>query len=384
MADTSTPSKPSSGSATPDTRFTSQVHTTEDLLKEQTYGLVHLSDFRKRRAEALEASLEGSPAPSSGAATPDGREPATKAGIKKRKKGVKRGGLSFGNDEEHDDTGMDGNNGERKSATPAQTDSDDTTTTTTTTTTATVKKGLKPNSSLAHQPKALTKSTVLRENALKDQLRRQYTALQEAVKQTDFILPFTFFNGKSAPGGICRMKKGDQIWLFLERARKVGAETRKDWARIGVDDLMVVRNDLIVPHHYDFHYFILNRSVGYKQKPIFAYSAEPTAATPAHLLPTTSTPNIEPTNTDPTSSNLLSTASSRKAAAAAAPRVIPDSELEGFTDDPATTKVVDRRWYERNKHIYPASMWEEFDPGRDYSKAGRKDAEGNAMFFGRS
>ena len=35
-------------------RFTSQASTAEDLLKSQTVGLVHLSDFRKRRAEALE------------------------------------------------------------------------------------------------------------------------------------------------------------------------------------------------------------------------------------------------------------------------------------------------------------------------------------------
>lgn len=35
-------------------RFTSQASTAEDLLKSHTVGLVHLSDFRKRRAEALE------------------------------------------------------------------------------------------------------------------------------------------------------------------------------------------------------------------------------------------------------------------------------------------------------------------------------------------
>ena len=35
-------------------RFTSQASTTEDRLKSETVGLVHLSDFRKRRAEALE------------------------------------------------------------------------------------------------------------------------------------------------------------------------------------------------------------------------------------------------------------------------------------------------------------------------------------------
>jgi len=34
--------------------FTAQAPSAEDLLKTQTVGLVNLSDFRKRRAEALE------------------------------------------------------------------------------------------------------------------------------------------------------------------------------------------------------------------------------------------------------------------------------------------------------------------------------------------
>jgi len=58
-----------------------------------------------------------------------------------------------------------------------------------------------------------------------------------------------------------------------------------------------------------------------------------------------------------------------------------DSKLEGYGADPSLTKVVDRRWYERNKHIFPASVWEEFDPTKDYTKGHRKDAEGNAFFF---
>lgn len=30
------------------------------------------------------------------------------------------------------------------------------------------------------------------------------------------------------------------------------------------------------------------------------------------------------------------------------------------------TQVVERRWYERNKHIFPASRWEVYDPNKDY------------------
>lgn len=56
-----------SRSGTPGTgRFTAQAETAEDLLKSQTVGLVHLDDFRKRRAEALEHKERGT----SGASTP--------------------------------------------------------------------------------------------------------------------------------------------------------------------------------------------------------------------------------------------------------------------------------------------------------------------------
>ena len=40
--------------AQPSSRFTSQGSTAQDLLASQTVGLVHLSDFRKRRADALD------------------------------------------------------------------------------------------------------------------------------------------------------------------------------------------------------------------------------------------------------------------------------------------------------------------------------------------
>lgn len=57
------------------------------------------------------------------------------------------------------------------------------------------------------------------------------------------------------------------------------------------------------------------------------------------------------------------------------------STLEGANEDPTFTKVVDRRWYERNKHIYPASMWQDFDPEKDYTSEIRRDTGGNTFFF---
>ena len=35
-------------------------------------------------------------------------------------------------------------------------------------------------------------------------------------------------------------------------------------------------------------------------------------------------------------------------------------------DESHPGKVVERKWFERNKHIFPASRWEVFDPSKDY------------------
>jgi protein FAM50 len=154
---------------------------------------------------------------------------------------VKKGILSFNDDEEgHGDTETSSTT---RSNTPAE--SNDAVGSTF------KKRGLRPNATVAHQPKAQTKTALLKEAQLKEALRKEYTQLQEAVKATEFVLPFVFYDGKNAPGGMCRMKKGDRIWLFLERARKVGADkadkARRDWARISVDDLMLVKGDIIGP-----------------------------------------------------------------------------------------------------------------------------------------
>ena len=68
---TSTPNPTTSSS-----RFTSQASTAEDLLKSQTVGLVHLSDFRKRRAEALEQKEREAQDRSLGRFTPGSRSGA--------------------------------------------------------------------------------------------------------------------------------------------------------------------------------------------------------------------------------------------------------------------------------------------------------------------
>ncbi|KAM3541301.1 hypothetical protein ARSEF1564_005800 [Beauveria bassiana] len=371
-------------------RFTPQNKTTQERLSTHTVGLVALSDFRKRRAEVLEAqereardatatatgpstpvdrSQTGTPdnnnnTPGSGAASDSGSAAAASAGalrpLKKAKKKQKPGKklLSFGDDDDEATTTTDGSersdglnagkngNGEVKSS------------------------KFKANASVGLVPKSVTKSALRKEAAEREALRREFLAMQEAVKATEIAIPFVFYDGTNTPGGIVRMKKGDFIWVFLDKSRKVGAErgvgeqvnATRAWARVGVDDLMIVRGTVIIPHHYDFYYFVMNKTIGPGGKRLFDYSIEapekPAAA--SGLL-----------------AGGLSTAADVKAA-----KSLPDiSSLEGADEDPLETKVVDRRWYERNKHIFPASTWQEFDPEMDYASQIRKDGGGNTFFY---
>lgn len=117
--------------------------------------------------------------------------------------------------------------------------------------------------------------------------------------------------------------------------------------------------------HYEFYYFIVNKTVGFHGR-LFDFSAEPTAGTPITTDAVDDLSNYDPM------------ARPEKTQPKPTPHI---ADLEGSDDDPSITKVVDRRWYERNKHIFPASAWEEFDPAKDYANFVRTDAEGNRFFF---
>ncbi|KIV93810.1 hypothetical protein PV10_04997 [Exophiala mesophila] len=375
----STPEEAPSRSSTP-RGFTAPTATTEDLLKSQTVGLVNLADFRKRRADVLEQKEKEARDGSSGLRTPDVEDSDgalnTTSGQrpKKKKKKAAKGLLSFGGDEEDEDGDNAGNtkissrptsaSGLRASTEPHLDSSEDTI--------PRRKLTPNPNSSLP-APRALTKAARTAEALARDKLRKEFLEIQEVVKETEISIPFVFYDGANIPGGRVKVRKGDHIWLFLERCRKVGAElgvagsgsggggssfkskedSKKQWARVGVDDLMCVRGQVIVPHHYEFYYFIANRipDPAREGRLLFEYSGTASA------------------RSQTSETNLL--------------RVPGQDDLEGYNDDPALTKVVDRRWYEKNKHIYPASVWKEFKVGKEFEELakGRRDAQGNAFFF---
>ncbi|KAF8469151.1 XAP5, circadian clock regulator-domain-containing protein [Kalaharituber pfeilii] len=369
------PSTSASGANTPTSRFTKPTETLEDVLKTQTVGLVNLSEFKKRRAELLEQKEReaaergriGTPQPDStglgASSTTTGKDgTSVPPPRKKRKANINKGKLSFTPGDE-DGEATTPTKGSSTPGTPAATGTDSTANPTTTSSSTpapssrdtsttpppTVIKA-RPNPSLPHPPpKALTKSTLRREAQERELLRREFLALQERIKNEEILIPFVFYDGTNVvprETGV-KVKKGDHVWLFLERARRMSG--RREWLRVSVDDLLLVRGEVIIPHHYDFYYFLVNRTEG-PNGLLFNY------------------PSPLDTNSPPPSTTNL-------------PAQEKPIVIHG-TEDPAMTKVVDRRWYERNKHIFPASVWTNFDPSKNYRGMVRRDRDNNAFFFG--
>ncbi|CAD7682945.1 unnamed protein product [Nyctereutes procyonoides] len=120
----------------------------------------------------------------------------------------------------------------------------------------------------------------------------------------------------------------------------------------GVEQLMYIKEDLIIPHHHSFYDFIVTKARGKSGK----------CARQPCPFPSTSGPSAAGR---PDSSSLP-----------AGPlfnfdvhddvRLLSDATVE--KDESHAGKVVLRSWYEKNKHIFPASRWEPYDPEKKWDK----------------
>lgn len=209
-------SNPPSGTSTPsNSRFISNTETLEDALKTQTVGLVHLSEFKKRRVELAEQrereaaeKLQAAHTSRAGTSSREGSEqPPAK---KKKRKVVAKGKLSFGGVEDEDEDGTDSRGGSVIATDNMVESGDDGVDAgssgssggaggaglTEALVESEAAKKRKVNPKLrAPPPKVLTKNTLLREAQERETLRREFLVLQEKIKNEEISIPFVFYDG---------------------------------------------------------------------------------------------------------------------------------------------------------------------------------------------
>lgn len=169
------------------------------------------------------------------------------------------------------------------------------------------------------------------ENELRERLRREWEEKQKIIKGEEVEIIYSYWDGSGHRKNMT-MKKGNTIYQFLV---KVLDSVRSEFPELKIasaDQLMYVKEDLIIPQHNTFYDFIVSRARG-KSGPLFSFDVHDDV------------------------------------------RLVSDARIE--KDESHAGKVVLRNWYERNKHIFPASRWEPYDPTKLYEKYSVAEAKQN-------
>lgn len=165
------------------------------------------------------------------------------------------------------------------------------------------------------------------ENRLREELRQEWVAQQAALKDQEIPITFSYWDGSGHRRSVI-MKKGNSIYQFLQKCLEALRKEFSELKTVMADQLMYVKEDLILPHHYTFYDFIVTKARG-KSGPLFLFDVHDDV------------------------------------------RMISDANIE--KEESHAGKVLLRSWYERNKHIFPASRWEPYDPSKTYDKYTIKD-----------
>ncbi len=156
------------------------------------------------------------------------------------------------------------------------------------------------------------------------QLEKEWKEKQERIRKELLEITYSYWDG-SGHRRFVRVEKGDTIGTFLEIVRKDLCKEFREMQNISsADALLYVKEDLIIPQDITFYDLIATKARG-KSGPLFNFDVHDDVRIGAV-----------------------------------------DSRVEKDESHPG--KVVERRWYDRNKHIFPASRWEVFDPNKEYGK----------------
>ena len=151
---------------------------------------------------------------------------------------------------------------------------------------------------------------------LRAKYEREWKEKQAKVKRERLQITYSYWDGSGHRRDIV-VPKGATIVKFLEWVRRDLSKEFPELRGVSSESLMYVKEDLIIPHHVSFYDLILTKARG-KSGPLFHFDVHDDI------------------------------------------RMLDDHRIEKDESHPG--KIVERRWFERNKHIFPASRWEVYDP----------------------
>jgi protein FAM50 len=308
--------------------FQSRVSGAEEAFKASTVGLVSAEEFKRKRLDIESAELAAELAKT---------KAADKARKRKgREREAKLKALSFNmDDEEAEGAAVDGG-AEAQTAAAAEcssstaaasasvAESSDATvpaakkakngsTSSSAATAAARSSGKDPLADTSFLPDRAREAEEL---ALRVQLADEWRKTQEAVKQEQIQIVYSYWDGSGHRNKV-NIAKGQTIGQFLEKARKDLVSEFHELRGLGGDGLMYIKEDLIIPHHYSFYDLIVTKARG-KSGPLFHFDVHDDV------------------------------------------RMSIDANVE--KDESHAGKIVTKGYYERNKANFPASRWEVFDP----------------------
>lgn len=155
----------------------------------------------------------------------------------------------------------------------------------------------------------------------RQRLQQEWKDRQHAIRQEQLEIIYSYWDGSGHRRSVT-VQKGDTIGTFLEKVRKDLSKEFREMQAIACDALIYVKEDLMLPQDLTFYDLIATKARG-KSGPLFHFDVHDDL------------------------------------------RVGPlDSRVEKDESHPG--KVVARQWYDRNKHIFPASRWELYEPTKTY------------------
>jgi len=165
------------------------------------------------------------------------------------------------------------------------------------------------------------------EEELRESLRREWALRQASIKAEPLDITYSYWNGSGHRRHVT-VSKGDTIGAFLKAVQEQLAPQFREIRSTSASGLMYVKEDIILPQTVSFYELITKKAFG-KSGPLFQFDLQEHVAT----------------TFDP----------------------------RAKSQDSHAGKVVERHWYSRNKHIFPYSRWEVYDPLK-HSAAGVDDS----------